>query len=160
MRRGGMRLACRGQATCSLDFYSWLASLLAVRWLCIVCLGRLGRCGWEKQTGIPEKNRTGEHQAVAKRRVPRVVEDRWSDGVVKKDCHDNANGIGQNDDRQEEEIVADAPNKRFGLQMDDEITDQQQGFQLLDAAAGICDDNLCRAWQGDGGQMIFNVDLE
>ena len=132
---------------------------MAVRWLCVVWLGRLGRCGWKKHTGIPEENRTGEHQAVAKRRVPCVVENRWPDSVVKKDRHDDANGIGQNDDRQEEEIVADAPNKRFGLQMDDEITDQQQRFQLLDAAAGICDDNLCRAWQGDGGQMIFDVDL-
>ena len=132
---------------------------MAVRWLCIVWLGRLGRCGWKKQTGIPEKNRTGEHQAVAKRRMPCIVEDRWSDGVVEKDCRDDANGIGQNDDRQEEEIVADAPDKRLGLQMDDEITDQQQCFQLLDAAAGVCDDDLRRAWQGDGGQMIFDVDL-
>ena len=117
------------------------------------------RFSWKKQTGIPDEKRASQHEAIAECCMPCVFENHWSDSMEEEDCHDDADGIGQDDDRQQEQIVEDAPYKGLRLQVNDEIADQQQRFQLLDATAGICDDNLRRARQGDSGQMIFDVDL-
>ena len=44
--------------------------------------------------------------------------------------------------------------------MDDEIADQQHSLQLLDAAAGVRNDDLRGVLQGDGRQVVVDVDLE
>jgi len=91
--------------------------------------------------------------------MPCVVQDNWADGFVQEDCHDDADGIGHDDDRQQEQIMAEALHRWLGLKVNDEVADQQHRLQLLDAAAGVRDDDLRLARYGDGGQMVVDVDL-
>ena len=43
--------------------------------------------------------------------------------------------------------------------MNDDVANQQHRLQLLDATAGVCDDDLRFARHANGGQMVVDVDL-